>query len=420
MRATPTRLRRCRSVKKIAKKPSARMEDRSRKDADQYMVTRSMAISSVFLPRAIERQTYINILRGLFGDIAKEPVMTSLGFDISMRLMRPILRLRRRVMTPPPNLSTNLLPAAKARTERGPILTFCLTWVMGSVAANLGVLVGSTLTHGNQSRGDEDIARKEAQKETRRAIAEFVDYLLRDPMYNVKAIPDNIERLLYINCFELIVDALSTVLSDFELDMLGRRIRMEVQKAPPRSVKSLTRFRPDANALNELTREFEQMRAVREIMTNERRHRLLAFVAQLLSDFEVTVVGRRLNTALSRRDDAVLIDPVNTPATDALNETLLKVIESFAQGVFAAFSSRGTNVGGSVETRTRAEIDFDKEAFALFESNASKPDDKFPFPYLNPEQFADDHRHIYRHNCARRYKLGLSQRNSSKNYEPPI
>merc|ERR1712159_421160 len=195
--------------------------------------------------------------------------------------------------------------------------------------------------------GDEDIARKEAQKETRRAIAEFVDYLLRDPMYNVKAIPDNIERLLYINCFELIVDVLSTVLSDFELDMLGRRIRMGVQKAPPRSVKSLTRFRPDANALNELTREFEQMPAVREIMTNVFAF-VLAFVAQLLSDFEVTVVGRRLNTALSRRDDAVLIDPVNTPATDALNETLLKVIESFA----------------------------------------SKPDDKFPFPYLNPEQFA--------------------------------
>ena len=67
---------------------------------------------------------------------------------------------------------------------------------------------------------------------------------------------------------------------------------------------------------------------------------MLAFVAQLLSDFEVTVVGRRLNTALSRRDDAVLIDPVNTPATDALNETLLKVIESFAQA-FRRFSSLG-------------------------------------------------------------------------------
>ena len=65
------------------------MEDLIEVCVDEYMVTRSMAISSVFLPRAIERQTYINILRGLFGDIAKEPVMTSLGFDISMRLMRP-------------------------------------------------------------------------------------------------------------------------------------------------------------------------------------------------------------------------------------------------------------------------------------------------------------------------------------------
>ena len=364
------------------------MEDLIEVCVDEYMTTRSMAISSVFLPRAIERQTYINVLRGLFGDIAKEPVMTSLGFDISMRLMRPDPSSS----AEDDDASTKSLDESSSGRNGE-----------NRTRTNLDILsnVGDGLRRGEFRRlasearsfmgisleGDEDIARKEAQKETRKAIAEFVDYLLRDPMYNVKAIPDNIERLLYINCFELIVDVLSTVLSDFELDMLGRRIRMEVQKAPPRSVKSLTRFRPDANALNEFTREFEQMPAVREIMMNVFAF-VLAFVAQLLSDFEVTVVGRRLNTALSRRDDAVLIDPVNTPATDALNETLLKVIESFAQDVFAVSARAGTNVGGSVETRTRAEIDFDKEAFALFESNASKPDDKFPFPYLNPEQFA--------------------------------
>jgi len=363
---------------------------------DEYMTTRSMAISSVFLPRAIERQTYINVLQGLFGDIGKEPVMTNLGFDVSMRLVRP-----------DPSSSAE---GDDASTDSSDDKSSSGRNGESRKRTNLEILsdMGDELRRGDFRRlasdarsimgisleGDEDpdaieteIARKAAQKETRKTISEFVDYLLRDPMYNVKAIPDNIERLLYINCFELIFDVLSTVLSDFELDMLGRRIRMEVKKAPTRSVTSLTRFRPDANALSEFTKEFEQMPAVREIMMNVFAF-VLAFIAQLLSDFEVTVVGHRLQTSLSRRDDAVFIRPVYSEASDALNETLLKVIESFAQDVFAVSSRAGMNVGGGSETRTRAELDFDKEAFALFESNASKPDDKFPFPYLNPEQFA--------------------------------
>ena len=56
---------------------------------DEYMDTRAMAISSVFLPRRIERDTYINLLSGLFGDIGKEPVLNNLGFKISMRVLSP-------------------------------------------------------------------------------------------------------------------------------------------------------------------------------------------------------------------------------------------------------------------------------------------------------------------------------------------
>jgi hypothetical protein len=71
-----------------------------------------------------------------------------------------------------------------------------------------------------------------------------------------------------------------------------------------------------------------------------------------------------------------------------LNESLVSAIEAFAQDVFAIGSRTGLNAGGSAETRSAVAIDFDKEVFALFEANASNPDEKFPFPYLNQEQFA--------------------------------
>jgi len=355
---------------------------------DEYMDTRAMAISSVFLPRRIERDTYINLLSGLFGDIGKEPVLNNLGFNISMRVLSPksvanasasfdddALTFDEGDATSKKRSARDLLQQMGNELRRGDF---------SNIASEARQILGVSID------GDDDpnrAARKKAQKQTREAISEFVDYLLRDPMYNVKAIPDNIERLLYINCFELIVDILSTVLSDFELDMLGRRIRMEVRQAPKRDVKDLSRFRPDVRALREFTKDFADIPSVQEIMGNVYAF-VLAFIAQVASDFEVTIVGHRLNTGLSRSADATLMESAGPAVTDALNESLVSAIEAFAQDVFAIGSRTGLNAGGSAETRPAVAIDFDKEVFALFEDNASNPDEKFPFPYLNQQQFA--------------------------------
>ena len=356
---------------------------------DEYMDTRAMAISSVFLPRRIERDTYINLLSGLFGEIGKEPVLSNLGFNISMRVLSPtsvserVSVVRRRRL----DVRRRRRREARQRSARDLLQQMGNELRRGdfsNIASEARQILGVSID------GDDDpsrAARKKAQKQTREAISEFVDYLLRDPMYNVKAIPDNIERLLYINCFELIVDILSTVLSDFELDMLGRRIRMEVRQAPKRDVKDLSRFRPDARALREITKDFADIPSVQEIMGNVYAF-VLAFVAQVASDFEVTVVGHRLNTGLSRRAEATVMESAGPAVTDALNESLVSAIEAFAQDVFAIGSRTGLNAGGSAETRSAVAIDFDKEVFALFEANASNPDEKFPFPYLNQEQFA--------------------------------
>ena len=221
-------------------------------------------------------------------------------------------------------------------------------------------------------------------KVNRKAIEEFVDYLLADPMYNVKAIPDNIERALYINCFELVAEIIATVLADFELDMLGRRIRMNVRDAPSRSVRSLRRFRPDERVLREFTKEFSQIEAVQEIMCNVYAF-VLAFMAQTAADFEIIVVGHRLRTAMSTNADASILP--SAAKTDALNDLLVQAIETLATEIVTVSAASDTNVGRNAEKRPAMDVDFDKEIYRLFENNSSKPDDKFPFPYLNAEQF---------------------------------
>jgi hypothetical protein len=74
--------------------------------------------------------------------------------------------------------------------------------------------------------------------------------------------------------------------------------------------------------------------------------------------------------------------------TDGLNESLVQAIEAFAIDVFAISSRTSTNAGGSADSRSVAEIDFDKVVYALFEQNSSSPDENFPFPYLDRAQFA--------------------------------
>ena len=61
-----------------------------------------------------------------------------------------------------------------------------------------------------------------AAESSRAAIAEFVDWLLLNPMYNVRAVPDGVERAVYINCFELLTNLLAGALSTFEVDLMGR------------------------------------------------------------------------------------------------------------------------------------------------------------------------------------------------------
>lgn len=353
---------------------------------DDFMKSRPVAISSIFLPAKLERQTYVNVLKGLFGEIGGGPILDNLGFTVAMRINRPTTTSTTATST----TATSTVPEVDSKTPEKRKTARELFEKMtddlrrgdfGSIGSSGRELLGVRVS------GDEDpdaAAKKAQKKRSYKEVGEFVDYLLEDPMYNVKAIPDNIERALYINCFELLLDVLSTLLSDLELDTLGRRIRMQVRAAPERGPRQFARFRPDSRALDEYTKEFAEIPAVREIMCNVYAF-VLAFIAQVASDFEMIVVGHRFRTGLSRKTDALLL--ARAAAADTLDDPLVQAIEAFASDVFAISSRAQTNQGGSAEKRSSREVDFDKEVYELFEKNASNPDDNFPFPYLNREQF---------------------------------
>ena len=364
---------------------------------DEYMDTRAMAISSMFLPREIERSTYINLLRGLFGELGKEPVMKNLGFNVAMRVTRrrdgplaPELSYDEdSVITE--ELADGYHPAKSIDDTMGMLMRMGDELVHGDLK---GFSTDAKLLMSGNVRDDatpEKVAakaeRRRMQKETRAAIAEFVDYMLKDPMYNVKAVPDNIERLLYINCFELIVDVMTTGLSDFELIMLGRKIKMYVKEAPHKNVKNIVRFRPDVRALEQYTKSFEDLPAVQEIMSNVYAF-VLAFIATVASDFEMIIVGHKIKTALSTNADAMFMASPGAAMTDALNDSLVAAIDAFSMDLLQVSSTKNLNAKASSITAAPEEIDFDKEVFALFEKYSSKPDKYFPFPYLNQKQFA--------------------------------
>jgi hypothetical protein len=355
---------------------------------DDFMKSRPVAISSIFLPAKLERETYINVLKGLFGEIGGGPILNNLGFTVAMRITRQRQRPATTSATTTStvqDLDSKLSDQPEKRKTARELFEQMADDLRRGDFGNIGSSSRELL--GIRISGDEDpdTAKKKAQqKRSYEEVGEFVDYLLEDPMYNVKAIPDNIERALYINCFELLLDVMSTLLSDFELDMLGRRIRMQVRAAPKRGPKQFARFRPDSRALDEYTKEFAEIPAVREIMCNVYAF-VLAFIAQVASDFEMIVVGHRFRTSLSRKADALLL--AKAAAADTLDDPLVQAIEAFAQDVFAISSSAQTNRGGSAEKRDSREIDLDKQIYELFEKNATDPDDNFPFPYLNREQF---------------------------------
>ena len=105
---------------------------------------------------------------------------------------------------------------------------------------------------------------------SRGSVEAFIDWLLADAAYNIRAIPDDVERALYANCFELFLDGFGDD-AKVEFSILGRtvKIRTRVAKDAPRDYTKLRRFRPDWQALDAITEEIKiEPEALKRITSN--------------------------------------------------------------------------------------------------------------------------------------------------------
>ena len=144
-----------------------------------------------------------------------------------------------------------------------------------------------------------EITFARASRAEREAIEQFVDWVMADPVYNIKAVPDVIERQIYINVFELehAMAGLSTLdssswvgTSPCAAPRRGSRTR---RASPQRAV------RPNPEMLRRFAAETTDVEAVREVMCNVYAF-VLAFVAFEMQGIETTIVGRRLRFGLGR------------------------------------------------------------------------------------------------------------------------
>ena len=281
-----------------------------------------------------------------------------------------------------------------------------------------------------------------AAQTSRARIETFVDWLLLDPMYNVRAVPDSVERAVYINCFELITNLLAGALSTFEVQLMGRNVKVKLSEArETRDLRKVSRFRPKPDILRQLSRQLSGVEAMQEVMCQVYAF-VLAFAAYEMSNVSVRIVGRQLSFRLTQpasdslspedleaamegefsaklrgalevmvQEMLVAVDAADLDASDlqtaVVKDSIIKqtsprggqrffgkTFPKVPAGItrwFGESGGRGPRWAWLVEDeRKEAETpgDVDSIIYRTFVSFHTPAGDAFPFPYLTPDAFA--------------------------------
>lgn len=80
----------------------------------------------------------------------------------------------------------------------------------------------------------------EAKHQTALAIKHFVDSLIEDEDINIPYVPDCIERRIYRNVLKLVLGTADRVLQSTFIELLGHRIRFDLEPVSPSSDDELS------------------------------------------------------------------------------------------------------------------------------------------------------------------------------------
>ena len=274
--------------------------------ADDFM-TRRKAVAPMFITPELERKTYVDIIKGILGEIglnAPSVIAEFLGMDVTIQVIRKKnddkkLKLRKEEytndvvgITSMNSDSTN--DAFTFLRER-----FNMTPIVAKGKENGETRTTSLSSSSSSSTSTTTTSNRNAIN--RASVEAFIDWLLADAAYNVQAIPDDVERALYANCFELFLDAFLETTQKVEFSILSRtvKIRTRVAKDAPRDYTKIRRFRPDWQALDSITEEIKiEPEALKKITSNVHAF-ALAFLSQILEDASAVICGHEIRLALT-------------------------------------------------------------------------------------------------------------------------
>ena len=274
--------------------------------ADDFM-TRRKAVAPMFITPELERKTYVDIIKGILGEIglnAPSVIAELLGMDVTIQVIRKKnddkkLKLRKEEYT------NDVVGIASMNSDStNDAFTFLrerfnMTPIVAKGKENGETRTTSLSSSSSSSTSTTTTSNRNAIN--RESVEAFIDWLLADAAYNVQAIPDDVERALYANCFELFLDAFLETTQKVEFSILSRtvKIRTRVAKDAPRNYTKIRRFRPDWQALDSITEEIKiEPEALKKITSNVHAF-ALAFLSQILEDASAVICGHEIRLALT-------------------------------------------------------------------------------------------------------------------------
>ena len=273
--------------------------------ADDFM-TRRKAVAPMFITPELERKTYVDIIKGILGEIglnAPSVIAEFLGMDVTIQVIRKKnddKKLRKEEYT---NDVVGITSMNSDSTNDA--FTFLRERFNMTPIVARGKEIGETrttsLSSSSSSTTTTTTTTSNRNAINRASVEAFIDWLLADAAYNVQAIPDDVERALYANCFELFLDAFLETTQKVEFSILSRtvKIRTRVAKDAPRDYTKIRRFRPDWQALDSITEEIKiEPEALKKITSNVHAF-ALAFLSQILEDASAVICGHEIRLSLT-------------------------------------------------------------------------------------------------------------------------
>ena len=273
--------------------------------ADDFM-TRRKAVAPMFITPELERKTYVDIIKGILGEIglnAPSVIAEFLGMDVTIQVIRKKnddKKLRKEEYT---NDVVGITSMNSDSTNDA--FTFLRERFNMTPIVARGKEIGETrttsLSSSSSSSSTTTTTTSNRNAINRASVEAFIDWLLADAAYNVQAIPDDVERALYANCFELFLDAFLETTQKVEFSILSRtvKIRTRVAKDAPRDYTKIRRFRPDWQALDSITEEIKiEPEALKKITSNVHAF-ALAFLSQILEDASAVICGHEIRLSLT-------------------------------------------------------------------------------------------------------------------------